>query len=218
MVEMFTKLHSMTIFTKIINKEIPAKIVYEDDQCLAFHDISPQAPAHVLVIPKGPYATYDHFAAEASDAEIVDYTRTIGRICAELGVQPSDGGAGYRLLANAGRDGGNLTVKGDSGSGMLLDRSLITANAVAGVGGVIVVAADFLLGNDSEIEASSEFGTDGSVTIEVVFALANTLARLPDEVVELEEVERQLDPSKVPGDHSTFSIGGRGGLPARRHC
>ena len=93
------------IFAKILRGEIPNQTVMETEHTLAFHDINPQAPAHVLVIPKGPYATYDHFASEASDAEIVDYTRTIGRICADLGVQPSEGGAGYRLLSNAGQDG-----------------------------------------------------------------------------------------------------------------
>ena len=76
----------------------------ETEYTLAFRDLYPQAPEHVLVIPKGAYVCYDHFALEASDAEIVDYTRTIGLICKEMGVQPGDGGAGYRLLSNAGED------------------------------------------------------------------------------------------------------------------
>lgn len=93
------------IFAKILRGEIPNDTVIETEHCLAFRDISPQAPEHILVIPKGRYVTHDHFALEASDAEIADFTRTIGRICADLGVQPGAGGAGYRLISNAGEDG-----------------------------------------------------------------------------------------------------------------
>lgn len=89
------------IFAKILRGEIPNGTVAETEHTLAFRDIAPWTPTHVLVIPKGPYVNADHFAAEASDAEIVDFTRTLGRICAELGVAP-DGGEGYRLVANAG--------------------------------------------------------------------------------------------------------------------
>ncbi|MDX5359204.1 MAG: HIT domain-containing protein, partial [Rhodobacterales bacterium] len=60
---------------------------------------------HVLVIPKGAYVNADHFALEASDAEIADYTRTIGKICQELGIRPGEGGQGYRLIANSGEAG-----------------------------------------------------------------------------------------------------------------
>ena len=90
------------IFAKILRGEIPCKSVLETEHCLAFEDIAPQAPNHVLVIPKGPYVCYDHFAAEASDAEVVDFTRTIGKICGMLGVEPGNGGGGYRLIANSG--------------------------------------------------------------------------------------------------------------------
>lgn len=90
------------VFAKILRGEIPCKSVLETEHCLAFEDIAPQAPNHVLVIPKGPYVCYDHFAAEASDAEVVDFTRTIGKICAMLGVEPGNGGSGYRLIANSG--------------------------------------------------------------------------------------------------------------------
>ncbi len=93
------------IFAKILRGEIPNNTVLETEHSLAFHDIYPQAPDHVLVIPKGAYVTYDHFAAEASDAEIVDFTRTIGAVCKALGVQPGEGGDGYRLLSNAGEAG-----------------------------------------------------------------------------------------------------------------
>ncbi|MFY0679094.1 MAG: histidine triad nucleotide-binding protein [Thalassovita sp.] len=89
------------IFAKILRGEIPNKTVYDSEHTLAFHDIEPQAPHHVLVIPKGPYTCYDHFALEASDAEIVDYTRAIGEVCKRLGVQED----GYRLIANTGTQG-----------------------------------------------------------------------------------------------------------------
>ncbi|MFY0692467.1 MAG: HIT domain-containing protein [Paracoccaceae bacterium] len=93
------------IFAKILRGEIPNSTVIETEHTLAFNDIMPQAPNHILVIPKGPYVCYDHFALEASDAEIADYTRTIGKICAELGIQPGEGGDGYRLISNAGENG-----------------------------------------------------------------------------------------------------------------
>ncbi len=93
------------IFARILRGEIPNDTVLETEHCLAFRDIAPQAPEHILVVPKGRYVTYDHFALEASEAEIADFTRTIGRICADLGVQPGDGGAGYRLISNAGENG-----------------------------------------------------------------------------------------------------------------
>ncbi|WP_138468177.1 HIT domain-containing protein [Poseidonocella sp. HB161398] len=92
------------IFAKILRGEIPSTPLMETEHTLAFSDIAPQAPHHVLVIPKGSYATYDHFALEASEAEIVDFTRVVGRIAAELGVQPGQGGTGFRLISNAGPD------------------------------------------------------------------------------------------------------------------
>ncbi len=95
---------NQNIFAKILRGEIPNGTVLETEYSLAFHDISEQAPHHVLVIPKGPYVCYDHFAAEASDAEIVDFTRTIGAVCKQLGIEPGAGGDGYRLIANSGRD------------------------------------------------------------------------------------------------------------------
>ncbi|SER66121.1 histidine triad (HIT) family protein [Tranquillimonas rosea] len=93
------------IFAKILRGEIPNDTVTETEHTLAFRDIRPQAPEHVLVIPKGKYVSHDHFALEASDAEIVDFIRVSGRICAELGVQPSEGGQGYRTISNAGQHG-----------------------------------------------------------------------------------------------------------------
>ncbi len=91
------------IFARILRGEIPCNKVLETDHSLAFHDITPQAPVHVMVIPKGPYVTYDHFAQTASDTEIVDFTRAVGQVCQMTGVQPGTGGGGYRMVANAGQ-------------------------------------------------------------------------------------------------------------------
>ena len=93
------------VFAKILRGEIPCRKVLENDHALAFHDIGPQAPVHVLVIPKGAYVNFDHFATEASDAEIAAFNRLIAAVCAELGIAPGDQGNGYRLISNAGRDG-----------------------------------------------------------------------------------------------------------------
>ncbi len=89
-----------TLFTRIINREIPADIVYEDDRCLAFRDVAPQAPVHVLVIPKKPIASID--AAEPSDGELIGHlTLKAKHVAGELGLT-----GGYRLVVNCGRDGG----------------------------------------------------------------------------------------------------------------
>ncbi len=93
------------IFAKILRGEIPNKTVLETEHSLAFHDIEPQAPVHVLVIPKGPYVCYDHFALAATDAEIVDFTRAVGEISRLTGVQPGEGGGGFRAITNAGENG-----------------------------------------------------------------------------------------------------------------
>lgn len=95
---------SENIFAKILRGEIPNSTVYESEHTLAFNDIAPAAPVHVLIIPKGPYVSYDHFAAEASDAEIVDFTRAINEVCKITGVK-MDVGNGFRSIANTGRDG-----------------------------------------------------------------------------------------------------------------
>ena len=89
------------IFAKILRGEIPNRTVYEDEWALAFHDINPQAPVHVLVIPKGAYVSWDDFAAKASEAEIAGFVRAVGTVARDLGlVEP-----GYRLLANVGQHG-----------------------------------------------------------------------------------------------------------------
>lgn len=93
------------IFAKILRGDIPNKTVLDTDHTLAFEDIEPQAPMHVLVIPKGRYVSYDHFAAEASDTEIVDFNRAVAEICRSTGVALGDGGGGFRAITNAGTDG-----------------------------------------------------------------------------------------------------------------
>ena len=93
------------IFAKILRGEIPNTTVLETDYCLAFRDINAQAPEHVLVIPKGPYVCFDHFANNASDAEILDFTRAIAKVTGSLKVDFGGGGNGYRLIANSGKDG-----------------------------------------------------------------------------------------------------------------
>lgn len=90
------------IFAKILRGEIPCKKVYEDDQVLAFHDINPQAPIHVLVIPKAAYVSWDDFSATASADEIAGFVRAAGKIARDLGADKK----GYRVLANTGVDGG----------------------------------------------------------------------------------------------------------------
>ncbi|RYD99632.1 MAG: histidine triad nucleotide-binding protein, partial [Sphingomonadales bacterium] len=90
------------IFAKILRGEIPNKTVYEDEFALAFHDISPQAPHHILVIPKGAYVSWDDFSARAPDAEIAGFIRAVGHVAREAGMVAP----GYRLLANVGQHGG----------------------------------------------------------------------------------------------------------------
>ena len=88
------------IFARILRGEIPCKRVHETPHALAFHDINPQAPTHVLVIPKGPYRSWADFSATAPDAEIAGFVRAVGDVAKLLGLETP----GYRLLANAGVD------------------------------------------------------------------------------------------------------------------
>lgn len=90
------------VFARILRGEIPSKTVYEDEWALAFHDIAPHAPVHVLIIPRGPYVSWDDFSARASNEEIAGFVRAIGRVARDNDlVEP-----GYRLLANIGHNGG----------------------------------------------------------------------------------------------------------------
>lgn len=90
------------IFARILRGEIPADRVHEDEHALAFHDINPLAPTHILVIPKGAYVSWDDFSARATDAEIGGFVRAAGKVARDRGLVAP----GYRLLANAGAHGG----------------------------------------------------------------------------------------------------------------
>ncbi len=89
------------IFAQILRGKIPCDKVYENDHALAFRDINPQAPVHVLIIPKGPYVSSTDFSANASPAEIAGFMRAVNAVAEEQGVAED----GYRLIANAGADG-----------------------------------------------------------------------------------------------------------------
>ncbi|SFR38417.1 histidine triad nucleotide-binding protein [Litoreibacter janthinus] len=89
------------IFAKILRGEIPNDTVYENGQALAFRDISPAAPTHVLVIPKGPYVSMDHFTQEASEEELVGFMRAIGEVCRLEGISDE----GFRAISNTGHNG-----------------------------------------------------------------------------------------------------------------
>lgn len=94
----------MNIFARILRGEIPNDTVLETPHTLIFRDIRPQAPVHVLAIPKGAYVSFDDFAAHASEAEIVDFHRAVARVTRDLGVA-LDAGQGFRAITNAGPDG-----------------------------------------------------------------------------------------------------------------
>ena len=86
------------VFAKILRGEIPCRKVYEDEFALAFHDINPMAPTHVLVIPKGPYVSFADFAAEAGEETVAGFFMAVNTVARELGLEPD----GYRILANHG--------------------------------------------------------------------------------------------------------------------
>ncbi|WP_293881587.1 histidine triad nucleotide-binding protein [Sphingomonas sp.] len=88
------------IFAKILRGEIPSKTVFDNDFALAFHDINPQAPTHILVIPKGAYVSWDDFSARAPDADIIGFVKAVGEVARAAGLVAP----GYRLLANTGLD------------------------------------------------------------------------------------------------------------------
>lgn len=113
------------IFAKILRGEIPCNKVYEDEFALAFHDINPQAPVHVLVIPKGEYVSMADFSADAPADLMVGFFRAVGKVADELGlVEP-----GYRMLANAGTNAHqevphlHIHLFGGTPLGPMLDRS-----------------------------------------------------------------------------------------------
>ena len=90
------------IFARILRKEIPADIIYENEYALALHDINPKAPIHILVIPKGKYATLHDFYNNAGAEELLRFSRGVTHVIDQLGLQKD----GYRILANCGLFGG----------------------------------------------------------------------------------------------------------------
>ena len=90
------------IFARILRGEIPCSKIYEDQHALAFHDINPQAPVHILVIPKGSYVSWDDFSERGSAEEIAGFVRAVGHVARAQGLVAP----GYRLLANVGVNGG----------------------------------------------------------------------------------------------------------------
>ena len=93
------------IFAKILKKQIPNETVLETKHSLAFKDINPAAPIHILVIPKGPYVNYDHFISKATDEEIIDFNKTVKEVVEKQELDPKRNGNGYRLIANTGING-----------------------------------------------------------------------------------------------------------------
>ena len=90
------------IFARILRGELPSNKIYEDEHVLAFHDVHPLAPTHILVIPKGRYVSWDDFSERASDAEMAGFVRAVGKIARDSGLVD----AGYRILANVGLNSG----------------------------------------------------------------------------------------------------------------
>jgi diadenosine tetraphosphate (Ap4A) HIT family hydrolase len=113
------------IFAKILRGEITCQKLYENDYAIAFPDIQPQAPVHVLVIPKGAYVSSADFTAQASEAEIAGFWRLVGEVAKAEGLEAT----GYRLLSNMGVDAGqevphfHLHIFGGRGLGRMVSRA-----------------------------------------------------------------------------------------------
>jgi histidine triad (HIT) family protein len=90
------------IFARLLRGEIPSRRVFENEWAVAFHDITPQAPVHLLIVPRGRYVSLADFSAHASDAEIAGFWRAVGRVAREMGLEAR----GYRVLANMGEHAG----------------------------------------------------------------------------------------------------------------
>ena len=112
------------IFARVLRGEIPSKKVYEDEHALAFHDIHPQAPVHILVIPKGRYVSWDDFSERGTAEEIAGFVRAVGQVARSQGLVAP----GYRLLANVGPASGqevphlHVHIFGGRGLGPMLAR------------------------------------------------------------------------------------------------
>lgn len=115
------------IFARILRREIPNNTVIETEHTLAFRDIAPKAPTHVLVIPKGAYVSFDDFAAHASPEEITDFMRVAAQVAEAEGVGLIAGGQGFRAITNAGDHGVqevphfHLHILGGRNIGRMLD-------------------------------------------------------------------------------------------------
>ena len=92
------------IFAKLLKGEIPCDKIYEDDFVLAFKDIRPQAPSHVLIIPKGEYIDINDFSKNAKDSEVLGFNKAIAIVAEKMKISEDSGGNGYRLISNAGSD------------------------------------------------------------------------------------------------------------------
>jgi diadenosine tetraphosphate (Ap4A) HIT family hydrolase len=92
------------IFARILRKELPAQVVYEDEYALAFHDIAPRAPIHILVIPKGAYVSFFDFSEKASSAEIMGFTKAIHNVIASLDLKNK----GFWTLSSHGEEVGQV--------------------------------------------------------------------------------------------------------------
>jgi diadenosine tetraphosphate (Ap4A) HIT family hydrolase len=103
---MIPKYDNQNIFAKIIRKEIPAEIIYENDMACAFYDIAPQAPVHILVIPKGEYVSYEDFYLNASSLEIQQFHACINQVITDKNIGQTQGSNGFRVISNIGFDGG----------------------------------------------------------------------------------------------------------------
>ena len=112
------------IFARILRSEVPCKRVLETEHSLAFADIAPLRPTHVLVIPKAAYVSWDDFSAKGSDAELADFVRVLGQVARDAGLAAD----GYRLIANTGMHGGqevphlHVHVLGGASLGAMLTR------------------------------------------------------------------------------------------------
>ncbi len=115
------------VFARILRGEIPSRKVYEDEWALAFHDIAPQAPVHVLVIPKGRWVSIADFAARGSQGEIAGFWRAVGAVARQLGLEEP----GYRLLTNMGEHSRqevphfHVHIFGGGPLGRMLERSVL---------------------------------------------------------------------------------------------
>ena len=92
------------IFAKIIRGELPCEKIYEDEYVLSFKDINPEAPYHILIIPKGGYRDIDDFIENATNKEIIGFNQAIPIVAKKLGISEAAGGKGYRIISNAGSD------------------------------------------------------------------------------------------------------------------